>query len=81
MAQKKIWMTAMEEQLAADQDGSYSKKIGVRLAEKGRELKIVLDKGLPPAEYKNISAIYQAVETAREIVEQAWNRLHPNTHP
>jgi type III secretion system YseE family protein len=81
MNQKKIWMTEMEELLAADQQGAYCKIISATLAKNGRDLKVILDKGLSPDEYKKTEKIYQAVETAREVVEQAWNRLHTNPTP
>lgn len=76
MENEQVLMTVMEERLVEDNQGVYRDETIKLLEKEASLLKSRLDKGLPPEEFKEVTAKYQAVVTAGKVIEQAWKSLH-----
>ncbi len=55
-----------------DIDGTVRDHAVARIREKGAQVKAAIDRGVPPAEYRLLSKVHEALEASSQVVGRAW---------
>lgn len=66
----------LDVQLKADKDGELKTELLSKLEEEYRIVKNNLNKGCHPDDYSLYEGLLGAIETAKAVVTEVWDRLH-----
>ena len=69
-------LSATEELLLQDQDGSYRDQLLNQLFTEASRLKGLKDKGAAPEDFSKIDSLLTAVVAAMEVVDKSWKQHH-----
>ncbi|MBI1247952.1 hypothetical protein GC197_08950 [bacterium] len=70
MSNESIRVFDLEAKLAEDKDGSYQRSLADQLMTEIQDVKRQLSAGLPPDEYKQVSAYLVALEKGTETLQK-----------
>ncbi|MDR1519821.1 MAG: hypothetical protein LBU23_06710 [Planctomycetota bacterium] len=68
-----------EEMLAGDADGRGLREVLEALSQSQARLKAELDRGVAPDQFKKGQALLTSYEAAKQGLEKAWAKKHPET--
>lgn len=66
----------MQATLRQDSTGEERRRIQARLTALRDRARRQMDAGVPPDEFRRLSALLDATEAAGEVVETAWKNVH-----
>lgn|GEM_PF-6000343 len=69
-------LSATEELLTQDKDGSYRDQLLNQLFSEASRLKGLKDKGAAPEDFSKIDSLLTAVVAAMEVVDKSWKQHH-----
>ena len=71
-----VLLSATEELLLKDKDGSYRDQLLNQLFTEASRLKGLKDKGAAPEDFSKIDSLLTAVVAAMEVVDKSWKQHH-----
>lgn len=72
----KMYLTDLEQNLAADDSGEYRDELCHELDRQAEEVQQQIDRGLAPADYEKAASLQAALRAARHVVEKTWHSEH-----
>lgn len=69
-------LSAIEDDLITDEDGSIKKNIVNQMEDEINRLKNANDKGLSPEEFEQANSLITAMEESIKVIEMTWAKYH-----
>ena len=74
-------ITALEDTLYLDHDGSHKKQLTALLESEKKRLETVLRDGCPPQQYRDYAALCSALHCTQTVIQAIWCHYHGSLTP